>query len=35
MGMKAWQDQYSFNNKVVSVTNADQSQNKKTLKEFL
>jgi hypothetical protein len=34
MGMKAWQDQYSFNNKVVSVTNADQSQNKKTLKEF-
>jgi hypothetical protein len=34
MGMKAWQDQYSFNNKVVSVTNADQSQNKKTIKEF-
>jgi hypothetical protein len=34
MGMKAWTDQYSFNNKVVTVTNADQSQNKKTLKEF-
>jgi hypothetical protein len=34
IGTHAYRERYSFNNKVAQVTNADQSQNKKTLKEF-
>jgi hypothetical protein len=34
IGTHAYRDRYSYSNGVMKVTNADQSQNKKTLKEF-